>query len=104
MITFKKTPQPTELLTVTCEPGSYWQFGPYRAFIKSNDSVITVLNHINGESCIEVRFWISNCEWEPCTQDAFVEWYTTAINRISDASGIQHLPLTITYDNTQNPE
>jgi hypothetical protein len=118
MITFKKVPQPTDLLTVNCEPGSYWKFGPYRTFVKSDELVMTVLNHINGESAIEVRSWISNCEWEPCNQDEFVEWYATAINRISAASGIEHLTLLMEanettvetkcgkfiIDNTSNPE
>lgn len=93
MITFKKTPQPTDLLTVTCEPGTYWAFGPYRAFVKNDETVMTILNHINGESAIEVRSWISNLEWESCTLNEFVEWYVIAINRISAASGIEHLPL-----------
>jgi len=39
---------------------------------------------------------------KPCTQDEFVQAYVTAINAISAASGIEHLPLLI--DNTQNPE
>ena len=39
---------------------------------------------------------------KPCTQDEFVAAYCTAINAISAASGIEHLPLLI--DNTSNPE
>ena len=39
--------------------------------------------------------------WHPCTQDDFVAAYVTAINRISEASGIEHLPL---INNTSNPE
>jgi len=39
---------------------------------------------------------------KPCTQDEFVQAYVTAINAISAASGIEHLPLLI--DNTSNPE
>jgi hypothetical protein len=31
--------------------------------------------------------------WTPCTQDDFVAAYVTAINRISEVSGIEHLPL-----------
>ena len=42
---------------------------------------------------------------KPCTQDEFVAAYCTAINRISQASGIEHLPLQMELiDNTQNPE
>jgi hypothetical protein len=41
---------------------------------------------------------------KPCSQDAFIEAYCNAINTISAISGIEHLPLSVTYDNTSNPE
>lgn len=38
----------------------------------------------------------------PCTQDEFIAAYCKIVNMISQASGIEHLPLLI--DNTSNPE
>ncbi len=44
--------------------------------------------------------------WHPCTQDDFVAAYVTAINRISEVSGIEHLPLVMepNFLTESNPE
>jgi len=89
----------------------YWTNGCHFRRIISEKTFIQVMPESFAPQ-IELRTYISgiaDCfnadNWMPCTQDEFVKAYVTAINAISSASGIEHLPLQMELiDNTQNPE
>jgi hypothetical protein len=86
-------------------PNQYWTNGCHLRRILSEDSFIQVMaegfgtditirqypKHIGG---IDDLF-DSDSGWMECTQDEFITAYCKAINRISEASGIEHLPLNL---------
>ena len=104
MITFRRTPQEKQYEEVECQPGTYWRFGKYFFTFIINEKTLITLFRCENRPSVQVYSSMTNNEWEPCTQDEFVEAYVFAMNRISELSGIQHMPLGITYDNTSNPE
>jgi hypothetical protein len=86
---------------------TYYTDGCHFRRVISETSFISVMPGKWGP-CIDVRNYQSGIKdsfderWKPCTQDAFIAAYCETINMISQASGIEHLPLL--FDTTQNPE
>ena len=90
----------------------YWKNERLFRFINGDYSFLQV-NTSRDFAGIEKREYpiggIDDCfsiesGWQICTQDEFVQAYVTAINAISAASGIQHLPLEIDLLTESNPE
>jgi hypothetical protein len=86
--------------------------GAYYRFICGKHSFLQV-NTMSSFAGIERRYYphtgiendfLPENGWEPCSHDEFVEAYCTAINAISAASGIEHLPLQFDFLTESNPE
>jgi hypothetical protein len=85
---------------------TYYTDGYHFRRVISENSFIQVFPEKWGPA-IDIRKYRAGIDdafegWRNCTQDDFVQAYVTTINLISEASGIEHLPLLI--DNTSNPE
>ena len=91
----------------------YWTNGyVYRHIISDNGFIVAIPNQYYPT--LEKRQYSTGIEdlfdpndgWKPCTQDDFVQAYVKAINQITAASGIEHLPLVMEPDflTESNPE
>jgi hypothetical protein len=88
---------------VYCPVGSCWKYGRYFHAKVMHNCVIQIFE-VPDVPEIRVLTSMTSNEWEPSDNDAFIAAYCRVINWIAEISGIQHLPLEITYDNTSNPE
>ena len=85
----------------------YWKNGDLYRFINGDYSFLQVSTSRAFASIEKREYPIggiddcfnTNCGWEPCTQDQFVQAYCEAINAVSAASGIVHLPLKMEVTN-----
>ena len=104
MLTFEKRVSPVYEI-VDCPVGSCWKYGKWFHAKVMPNCVIQVFEAPDVPE-IRVISQMTNNEWVPSDNDAFVAAYCNVINWISEITGIEYLPLTMEPDflTENNPE